>query len=157
MGRSLQTASPSKWERARLAPGMSSNTFAHHRKIFLSRLGILLLSFSSKFQKTRASGRCQQDFAKHSAAEGAQGQSHCPTLPGTAAWPRHPLSHLGALQGLCPVGSGCCELGDALGSVAELGAESDWAGMTHPETSMKDNISSLQAALVPCAALCFSS
>lgn len=96
----------------------------------------------------------------------------CPALgcirrSGSDPLPPHALlgqvttqSHQGALQtqqGFFLWGSGCCELGDVLGSAAVLGAESDWGGMTHPETSMKDNISSLQAALVPCVASCFSS
>lgn len=45
----MQAASPSKWERSRSALGMSSNMFMYHEKVFLSHLGILLLSFSCKF------------------------------------------------------------------------------------------------------------
>lgn len=59
------------------------------------------------------------------------------------------LSHQDALQAERIVsGNDWCELGDVLGSAAVLSAESDRGRMTHPETSMKDNISSLQAALV---------
>lgn len=47
------------------------------------------------------------------------------------------------------LGSDCCQLGDIFGNAAALSAESDQGGMTHSKTSVKDHISSLQAALVP--------
>lgn len=82
-------------------------------------------------------------------------------MPGPAPQPPRPpaqplgYSHPTEPPG-CPADPACsvlggdwCQPGDVLGSAAVLSAESDRGGMTHPETSMKDDISSLQAALVP--------
>lgn len=70
-----------------------------------------------------------------------------PALPSTATW----LSPSGcpADRACFVLGSDWCQLGNVLGIAAVLSAESDQGGMTHPETSMKDDISSLRAALVP--------
>lgn len=118
----MHTASASKWERSRSAPGTDSSTFTHHRRIFLSHLGILLLSFSincrkprlqADVSKTLPSARLQEvrvrAAAPHSLAQ-LLGQGTTLSLQGA----------LQTQQGLCPLGSGCCELGDVLESVAAL-------------------------------------